>query len=201
MRSSLFAIICVSLLPLTCASAPGWISRLPAEGGSVPAGEPRELDGLWLRPSQSRYGDGNREAHSVGRETQRIEDGRYEKLHLYRELVDGREQIDVINVMPHFEDVLIGDTVLDEKTRQQNRQETLERYLAENGHDGMQAHALTGDPGTTICEYANRVQADTVVIPSHGYHGLDRLVLGSTAERVVRHCDAPVLVLRRHDAQ
>ena len=91
MRSSLFAIICVSLLPLTCASAPGWISRLPAEGGSVPAGEPRELDGLWLRPSQSRYGDGNREAHSVGRETQRIEDGRYEKLHLYRELVDGRE--------------------------------------------------------------------------------------------------------------
>lgn len=122
-------------------------------------------------------------------------------LDVAKELVDGREEIDVINVMPHFEDVLIGDTVLDEKTRQLNRQETLERYLAENDYDGMRAHALTGDPGTTICEYANKVHADTVVIPSHGYHGLDRFVLGSTAERVVRHCDAPVLVLRRHDAR
>ena len=44
-------------------------------------------------------------------------------LDVAKELVDGREEIDVINVMPHFEDVLIGDTVLDEKTRQLNRQE------------------------------------------------------------------------------
>lgn len=124
-----------------------------------------------------------------------------ETLEVAKELVDGREQIDVINVMPHVEDVLIGDTILDEQTRRENRQESLERYLAEHDFDGMRAHAITGDPGMTICEYANQVSADVVVIASHGYHGLNRLILGSTAERVVRHCDAPVLVLRRHDAQ
>ena len=122
-------------------------------------------------------------------------------LEVAKELVDGREQIDVINVMPHVEDVLIGDTILDEPTRRENRQQSLERYLAEHDFDGMRAHAVTGDPGTTICQYANQVDADTVVIASHGYHGLHRLVLGSTAERVVRHSNAPVLVLRRHDAE
>ncbi|MCR9201232.1 MAG: universal stress protein [Planctomycetaceae bacterium] len=122
-------------------------------------------------------------------------------LQVAKELVDGREQIDVINVMPHVEDVLIGDTILDEQTRRENRQESLERYLAEHDFDGMRAHAVTGDPGTTICQYASQVDADTVVIASHGYHGLHRLVLGSTAERVVRQSSAPVLVLRRHDAE
>jgi nucleotide-binding universal stress UspA family protein len=40
------------------------------------------------------------------------------------------------------------------------------------------------------------VKADLIVIPSHGRHGLKRWVLGSTTERVLRHSDIPVLVLR-----
>jgi len=38
------------------------------------------------------------------------------------------------------------------------------------------------------------------VIPSHGYHGVKRLFLGSVAERVLRHAPCRVLVLRRNDA-
>ena len=60
---------------------------------------------------------------------------------------------------------------------------------------------IIGDPGISIANYAEEVKADLVVIPSHGYHGLHRLVLGSTTERVIRHCHSPVLVLRRHDAE
>ena len=33
-------------------------------------------------------------------------------------------------------------------------------------------------------------------MPSHGYHGVKRLLLGSVAERVLRHANYPVLMLR-----
>lgn len=118
------------------------------------------------------------------------------------ELVDDRPDIDVVNVLPLIDgDLLIGSTVVSAEDRRANRQETLERYLAEHGYSGMRAHTITGDPGTEIAKYADDVQADLVLMPSHGYHGLHRLVLGSTTERVIRHCNSPVLVLRRDDAE
>lgn len=60
---------------------------------------------------------------------------------------------------------------------------------------------LVGTPGLEIAEYAKTIQADLIVIPSHGYRGVKRLVLGSVAERVIRHAECSVLVLRRSDAQ
>ena len=118
------------------------------------------------------------------------------------ELVDDRPNIDVINVIPSFEDpIMIGSTVLTDEDRRANRQEALEKYLAEHGYSGMSAHTIIGNSGTEIAEYANGIKADLVVMPSHGYHGLHRLVLGSTTERVIRYSNSPVLVLRRHDAE
>lgn len=117
------------------------------------------------------------------------------------ELVDGRECIDVINAVPSFDPVLIGSQVVTDEVRQANRQEELERFLAEHNLSGVRAHAIVGNPGIVVAEYAEHVKADTVLISSHGYHGMNRLLLGSTAERVLRHCHAPVLVLRRHDAE
>ena len=55
--------------------------------------------------------------------------------------------------------------------------------------------------GTTweeIIETARRGGADLIVIGSHGYSGLKRVLLGSTAEKVVRHAGCPVLVVREH---
>lgn len=60
---------------------------------------------------------------------------------------------------------------------------------------------LSGDPGWLIVEYAEQNNADLIVIPSHGHHGLKRLMLGSTAERVIRHTHCPVYVLRRAEAK
>ncbi len=123
-------------------------------------------------------------------------------LNVALELVDDRPCIDVINVVPSYHDaILIGSTVISDDDHRANRQESLERYLAEHGYSGMRAHTITGDPGTEIANYADEVQADLVVIPSHGYHGLHRLVLGSATERVIRHSNSPVLVLRRYDAE
>jgi nucleotide-binding universal stress UspA family protein len=52
-----------------------------------------------------------------------------------------------------------------------------------------------GAPWQTICDAARALQVDLVVIGSHGYSGLDR-VLGTTAAKVVNHAPCSVLVVR-----
>jgi nucleotide-binding universal stress UspA family protein len=49
-----------------------------------------------------------------------------------------------------------------------------------------------------ICAAARRLNADLVVIATHGYTGYEHMFLGSTAERVVQHARCPVLVVRLH---
>ena len=50
-------------------------------------------------------------------------------------------------------------------------------------------------PWQGICEAARRVGADLIVIGSHGYGGLDRL-LGTTAAKVVNHARVSVMVVK-----
>jgi nucleotide-binding universal stress UspA family protein len=52
-----------------------------------------------------------------------------------------------------------------------------------------------GVPWQAICEMARTLEADLVVIGSHGYAGFDRL-LGTTAGKVVNHARCSVLVVR-----
>jgi len=48
-----------------------------------------------------------------------------------------------------------------------------------------------------IAAIARDIHADIILIASHGHTGLKHMLLGSTAERVVRHAPCPVLILRR----
>jgi nucleotide-binding universal stress UspA family protein len=52
-----------------------------------------------------------------------------------------------------------------------------------------------GTPWGAICDEARKIKADLIVIGSHGYGGLDR-ILGTTAAKVVNHADCSVLVVR-----
>jgi nucleotide-binding universal stress UspA family protein len=52
-----------------------------------------------------------------------------------------------------------------------------------------------GPPAPTISDIAGELHADLVVVGSHGYGLLDR-ILGTTSARVVHHCPCSVLVVR-----
>jgi len=56
---------------------------------------------------------------------------------------------------------------------------------------------LRGVPATEILRCAKDGGFDAVVMGTHGRSGLTHLLLGSTAERVVRHAPCPVLIVRR----
>ena len=53
-----------------------------------------------------------------------------------------------------------------------------------------------GAPWEQIKETAREREIDLIVIGTHGYTGLKHVVLGSTAEKVVRLAGCPVLVVR-----
>jgi len=57
-------------------------------------------------------------------------------------------------------------------------------------------HGRTGRAFDQICRLAREIEADLIVMSTHGRTGLKRLFLGSNAERVVQHSESPVLVVR-----
>jgi nucleotide-binding universal stress UspA family protein len=57
------------------------------------------------------------------------------------------------------------------------------------------ARIVVGTPWQSIDRVAREEDVDLIVIGSHGYEGLDR-VLGTTAAKVVNHADRAVLVVR-----
>lgn len=73
----------------------------------------------------------------------------------------------------------------------------LAEWLAEQHFTGVTQEVRLGDPGFAITEFARERNADLIVIPSHGYHGVTRILLGSVAGRVIHYATCPVLVLRR----
>jgi nucleotide-binding universal stress UspA family protein len=86
--------------------------------------------------------------------------------------------------------------VLLEKRRQ------AEIRMAEVLHDmlhpqvDLSLRVLPGEPAAGILQVADEIDADLIVIASHGRHGWRRFLYGSVAERVMRASERPVLVVR-----
>jgi nucleotide-binding universal stress UspA family protein len=54
---------------------------------------------------------------------------------------------------------------------------------------------LEGGAGPALCEEADRIEADLVVMATHGRGAMGRLWLGSVADYMVRHLSVPVLLV------
>lgn len=74
----------------------------------------------------------------------------------------------------------------------------LEKVQRDLKGQGVTAHALAleGDVATQIITYAERKGFDLVAMATHGRSGMDRFVMGSIAEKVVRGTIKPVLLVR-----
>jgi len=70
------------------------------------------------------------------------------------------------------------------------------RTLVESTGLVVEHAVLEGDDAPAICQYADEVQADLIVMASRGHTGITRVLGGSVADEVVRHAHQPVVVLR-----
>ena len=118
------------------------------------------------------------------------------------EMVEDPSSVHAVHVVMPLGNVSPGWDwgTVDDRSREQAVQEHFDEYLTKHGLSGVSTAVRTGDPGLEIADYAKDMGAELVVISSHGYHGVKRLMLGSVAERVIRYAECEVLVLRRADA-
>ena len=78
-------------------------------------------------------------------------------------------------------------------------EETIEQWADAARRQGLKVRTAlrTGAPYREIVALATDERADLVVLGTHGRGGLDRALLGSVADRVVRLAPCPVLTVRR----
>lgn len=60
----------------------------------------------------------------------------------------------------------------------------------------IRLEVMVGSPSHTIAEFAKDRDADMVVVGTHGYGGLARMLMGSTAEALLRESPCQVLVVK-----
>ena len=69
------------------------------------------------------------------------------------------------------------------------------RHEAESWDVPLTTQILEGRPHEVILSYVDQQNIDLVVMGTHGRKGLDRYLIGSVTERVVRASDVPVLTV------
>lgn len=62
----------------------------------------------------------------------------------------------------------------------------------------IEVHTPYGNPAAKILEVSRRHDIDLIAMSTHGRSGIGRWLLGSIAEKVVRHSEIPILLLRSH---
>ena len=75
------------------------------------------------------------------------------------------------------------------------------RELAADRDVDVETAVVEGSPSREIITHAEETGCDLVVMGTHGRGGIDRLLLGSVAEKVVRGSSVPVLTVRIGDGE
>src|SRR5512147_786183 len=70
------------------------------------------------------------------------------------------------------------------------------RTLAAGQSVAVETLVVWGSPPVEICRIAQERHVDLIVMGTHGRTGLAHLLIGSVAERVVRHASCSVLIVR-----
>jgi len=104
----------------------------------------------------------------------------------------------LVPVVPPSPGIVWG--TVDDQVRLTRVREALDEMLEEKGMTDVNTHVLIGQPANTVADLAEEIGAELVIVTSHGRTGIVRAALGSVAERVVRLCPCPVLVLK-HDKE
>ncbi len=73
--------------------------------------------------------------------------------------------------------------------------EEIKPFCMKSGVSQLQYKVFMGDVGEMIVEYANEIVADLIVMGTHGYKGLEKIMFGSVADKVVRSASCPVMTI------
>ncbi|CDM98112.1 MULTISPECIES: universal stress protein [Limnospira] len=114
-----------------------------------------------------------------------------------REFVPHISQLHVIHILPKLHPAEPGSMwqSVSPQSRQQHAEDALNNELIKRGFDGAKVTVLIGTPSHEIVDYAKAKNIELIVMPTHGYTGVKRVLMGSVAEQVARLAECAVLLL------
>ena len=106
----------------------------------------------------------------------------------------------VIEPLTQVTDIVGVDTEEWYRKAQENVKTAIKKYVSGTADkmkkEGINAKGvvLEGRAGDEILDYAKSNKIDLIVISTHGRSGVSRWVMGSVADKVLRHSSIPVLI-------
>jgi nucleotide-binding universal stress UspA family protein len=97
--------------------------------------------------------------------------------------------------MPRLGEAELNSYIADLEAESRRPMEACLKRVQDAGLEGGMA-LVHGVPFREIIEVAKAKQADLIIMGTHGRTGLEHLIIGSVAERVIRLAPCPVLVTR-----
>ena len=108
--------------------------------------------------------------------------------------------IHVINVPVDLRGFYVPHISFDklEEEIEQGAEKLMEKFCRTHMQDfnNFETYVLPGIPYDEIIKKAESLNADLIVMGTHGRTGLDHVLFGSTAEKVVRKSPIPVMTIR-----
>lgn len=80
----------------------------------------------------------------------------------------------------------------------EKREQMIDRLRTLDAGSGIKTHHMVrlGRAWQEVTEIAREQKSDLIILATHGYTGLKHVLLGSVAEKIVRHAPCPVLSVR-----
>jgi nucleotide-binding universal stress UspA family protein len=112
--------------------------------------------------------------------------------------IDGAE-VSVLYVIPRYEEMIdFFKTDAIKKSLFQEAEKIVARAqsIAVQAGVPIKATVREGHAGEKIVEIADTMKHDLIVVGTHGWSGVNKAVMGSTAERVIAYASCPILIAR-----
>ncbi len=104
----------------------------------------------------------------------------------------------VVRIFQYFTDIYVAPPSISifENELVEGARRKMDEFVLSNfsGLPRCRGEVVLGDPSDAIINYIGEHAIDLVIMGTHGRKGLDRVLFGSVAERVVKTSKVPVLV-------
>jgi len=103
--------------------------------------------------------------------------------------------VHVVELLRAMGDMELGTTTIEDynKKRVTHSKELLDQLLEK--YPECNGEVIIGEIVDEIIDFAEKKEADLIIIGTHGTKGIEKLLLGSVAERVVKGAHCPILVI------
>lgn len=110
-------------------------------------------------------------------------------------------RIHLLSVLPGYNNSMVASyfKASQHQATVHNAEDRLDEFASRNIPEGVlhEQHILEGQAAPEILEFIRRYKIDLTILRAHRHSRLDVLVMGSTAERVVKNSPTSVWVMRK----